>query len=284
MGRMSNDHLTIDTGCRELLSGRFPNVPVLLAPAGEPGGIPFWRFPGLGAERGLVHGVFSRHGGVSPEPFDTLNVAWNVGDEPGTVAVNRERIQATLGGAPLVAVNQVHGRDIRVIRDPADVATTAEADAMITDHPGALLMIQTADCQAILLYDAVTPALGMVHAGWRGSVQNLAARTVEKMTAVFGSRPESMRAAIGPSLGPCCGEFIRFQEELPAVMWSYRSGNYFDFWAITRDQLAAAGIPSDRIEIAGICTVCRHDFFFSYRAENRTGRFATVAGLIETAG
>jgi copper oxidase (laccase) domain-containing protein len=119
-----------------------------------------------------------------------------------------------------------------------------------------------------------------IHSGWRGSVANIIGRTVAAMVETYGARPERMVAGIGPSLGPCCAEFIHYRQEMPEPLWRYKDdGCHFDFWRLSRDQLRAAGVADRRIETCGLCTRCRTDLFYSYRGEKTTGRFAAVIGL-----
>ncbi len=246
-------------------------------------GLPFYQFFHLADFPAIQHAVFTRNGGESAGPFASLNTAVSVGDDPEAVARNRAKIQETLGGGRLQFSRQVHGVDVAVFtRDgnglpPGDAP---EADAMITDIPGLNLIIQVADCQAVLLYDPVRRAVANIHSGWRSSVGNIIEETAAAMTARFGSDPADMLAGVGPSLGPCCGEFVNYREEIPEPLWKYRTGDHhFDFWALSRDQLRAAGVRNGHIRIGGICTQCRTDEFFSYRGEGKTGRFAAVIGL-----
>ena len=156
------------------------------------------------------------------------------------------------------------------------------ADAMVTDIYGRNLVIQIADCQAVLLYESSRRVIANVHCGWRGSIQNIIGRTVTTMEQHFGCRPNRILAGIGPSLGPCCAEFINYSKEIPMKFWQYKGLNqHFDFWSLSRDQLKAAGVAEINIESSGICTRCHTDDFFSYRAERTTGRFAAVIGLTE---
>ncbi|MDA8165029.1 MAG: peptidoglycan editing factor PgeF [Desulfobacteraceae bacterium] len=228
----------------------------------------------------IVHAIFPRHGGVSPEPWASLNVGLGVGDSQENVLENRGRIKTALGVERLVSCRQVHGTTVRrVERAPEEDVELESCDALITGVPGVGLMIQQADCQAVLLHDPVAEAVGIAHSGWRGSVGNIIGATIAAMTAAYRTRPADLRAGIGPSLGPCCAEFVNFRTELPPALHSYQvRPNYFDFWAISRDQLLAAGVKKENIETAGRCTVCSPEFF-SYRREGRTGRFAAVIGL-----
>ena len=105
-------------------------------------------------------------------------------------------------------------------------------------------------------------------------------RTVAAMQARFGCRPHNVHAGIGPSLGPCCAQFVNYRTEIPRPLWRYRgAGDLFDFWALSRDQLTAAGVPRQQVTVSGMCTRCRTDLFFSYRGEKTTGRFAAVIGV-----
>lgn len=229
---------------------------------------------------GVSGGFFTRQGGVSLAPFLALNVSYGVGDDPGLVDHNRSLIKKALGLTSLVSARQVHGDGIAVI--DASVAQDLEHDgfdALITNQVGVGLMIQQADCQAVVLSDPERRVVANVHAGWRGSVANIIAKTVQQMKEVFGCKPSEVNAAISPSLGPCCAEFVNFSVELPELFHQHQvSTNYFDFWAITTMQLQSAGILAQNIQRAGVCTRCDSNFF-SYRRTPRTGRCATVVAL-----
>jgi copper oxidase (laccase) domain-containing protein len=130
-----------------------------------------------------------------------------------------------------------------------------------------------------MLYDPVRAVIANIHSGWRGSIADIIGRTVAVMQQRFGCRPAEIVAGIGPSLGPCCAEFVNYRKEIPATLWSYQvSPNHFDFWALSRDQLVRAGLRPGHIETGGICTRCHSDLFFSYRAAQQTGRMAAVIG------
>lgn len=232
------------------------------------------------ARHGIAHGVFARTGGQSPAPFHSLNVGLHVGDSEDCVLGNRELIRKHLALDCLASARQVHGDRVWVVAASLDRDTELDGyDALVTDRPGIGLMIQQADCQAILLHDPRTRAIANIHSGWRGSVLNIIARTVQVMQEAYGTRPADLLAAISPSLGPCCAEFRNHARELPASFSPYQvRADYFDFWAISRDQLLAAGLGRERIEIAGICTRCEENFF-SYRRERITGRFASVIAI-----
>ncbi|MBA3022704.1 MAG: peptidoglycan editing factor PgeF [Proteobacteria bacterium] len=228
----------------------------------------------------VAGGFFSRHGGRSRTPFAALNVSYGVGDDPSQVDSNRKLIKEALGLNCLVSARQVHGDEIAVIDTPvADDHEHSGFDALITNQPGVGIMIQQADCQAVVLYDSKKRVVANVHAGWRGSVANIVAKTIEEMNSQFGCEPSQIKAAISPSLGPCCAEFVNFAVELPESFHQFQiTPNYFDFWAITRSQLQDAGVIPGNIQAAGVCTRCDHNYF-SYRRTPSTGRCATVAAL-----
>ena len=249
-------------------------------------GISFYQFEHLAGCPEIRHGCFTRIGGTSPAPFDSLNVAAGIGDASGNVRENRSRVCRCLGSRHLVFARQVHGtrvlayaRGDRSHPHPFPPATE-DGDAMITDDSGRGLVIQTADCQAVLMADPVRNVVANVHCGWRGSIGNIVGRTVAVMAARFGCRPPDILAGIGPSLGPCCAEFVNYRQEIPEKLWPYMDAkNRFDFWTMSVDQLCDAGIRADAIESSGLCTRCRTDLFFSYRGNGVTGRLAAVIGL-----
>jgi hypothetical protein len=248
----------------------------------SPGGLRCYRFPRLAAFPELVHGVFTRQGGVSAAPYASLNLSFAVGDRPGAVAENRRRLQQALGLDGLASATQVHGRrEARVTRgNPAPEAEIPGADILITRQPGLGLLIKQADCQAVFLYDPEHRVAANVHCGWRGQVQNILAEAVARLKQDYGARPGALYAAIGPGLGPCCAEFTNFRQEFPEPLWQYQvRPNYFDLWQLSFDQLTAAGLKPDHIETARLCTRCHPEDFFSYRRDGTTGRQGAVLGL-----
>lgn len=245
------------------------------------------RFRLLEQVPGLVHGVYTRHGGVSLPPYASLNVAWNNGDDPAAVRENLSRVRASLGTRFLASSLQVHGDDVHILSDDADEGSdpdgflirAPEGDGLITTLEDVGLMIKIADCQALFLVDPEHRVIANVHCGWRGSVRNIGGKAVALMRERFGSRTQRLLAAVSPSLGPCCAEFRNFRDELPPAFWAYQvKPTYFDFWEVTRRQLMEAGLKEDHIEIAGLCTVCHRQDYFSYRGEKKTGRMAAVIG------
>ncbi len=199
---------------------------------------------------------------------------------------NRHLVNRLLGGGEPVFLNQVHGCDVAVIKGRdnglSGIATdkALAGDAVITDIPGLNLVIQLADCQAVLMYDPIRGVVANVHSGWRGSIQNIIGATINIMERKFCTTPGDIIAGIGPSLGPCCAEFVNYRSELPESFWKYSdASNHFNFWAASSDQLCDAGVLKENIRTANICTRCNSDLFFSYRRAKITGRFAAAIGL-----
>ncbi len=249
----------------------------------EQNGLVFLQFPSLAVCKNVWHGVFTRSGGCSPPPYNSLNISFGVGDHRENVFYNRDKILNCCGAGELIFTNQLHGVKVLTLSKDhssemrAEKETMLEGDALITNIRGKALVIKTADCQSVMLIDPVQNVIANVHSGWRGSVQNIIAKTIDTMAAKFNCRAEDLRAGVGPSLGPCCGEFIHYQKEIPEAFWEYRVSEVrFDFWAISQEQLRQAGVRSEHIHISRICTKCNTNRFFSYRGEGQTGGFASV--------
>lgn len=215
------------------------------------------------------HAMFSRQGGISASPFTGLNLSFSVGDDPAAVSQNREKVKKQLKVQYLASAVQVHDDHVAVVKGITSDREYKNTDALITGQKGVGLLIQQADCQAVLLHDPQRKVIGAVHSGWKGSVANIIAKTVRAMQENFGTSPEDLRAVISPSLGPCCAEFVHYEKELPLPFHQWQgTANYFDFWAISRWQLKEAGVRNENIEVIGICTMCNEDFF-SYRRASK---------------
>ena len=247
-------------------------------------GLRLFKFEALAQFADLRHAVFSRQGGFSRGPYAGLNTSLGVGDDKADVQSNRRAVAACFDHPKMTYPRQVHGT--MVLSFSASAAPARQnghhiGDALITNEKNRFLTIQVADCQPILLYDPSNQAVANIHAGWRGTIQDIIARTIAMMKSDFGTSATDLVAGIGPSLGPCCAEFVNYQKEFPRRYWTYGdSRRHFDFWHISRDQLMAAGVAPQNIHISNLCTRCRTDLFFSYRGERVTGRFAAVIGLV----
>ncbi len=247
--------------------------------AGEP---TYYRSPMLAALPGVTHGFFTRQGGVSTGAYASLNVSPAVGDQPGLATTNQRLLQEALGLSGLASAAQVHGGHAAVITswEPAQAQDIPDVDILVTTVTGLGLLIKQADCQAVMLYDPANRVAANVHCGWRGQINNILGESVALLQNRFGSRPRELYAAIGPSLGPCCAEFINFRQEFPETLWRYQvRPTYFDLWRLSRDQLVAAGLIPERVDVAGLCTRCGAADFFSYRRNRVTGRQGAVIAL-----
>jgi YfiH family protein len=248
----------------------------------------YYRFANLASHDGVFHGVFTRLGGVSPSPYDSLNVGHFVGDDGEAVETNHDLICQALGisRGDIAAAQQVHGDQVTLVKTEDRGQVIPATDALITDAPGVALLLRFADCLPVLLYDPVHQAFGLVHAGWRGTVGGIAAKTALAMVEAYGSRPADIMAGLGPCIGPCCYQVGTEVIEPVKANFNYwqellqPQGNgslHFDLWEANRRQLAEQGV--EEIEVMQLCTACRADEFFSYRAEGgHTGCFAAVLG------
>lgn len=241
-------------------------------------------FPWLNA------GFTTRHGGCGREPWNTLNTALHVGDNESDVAENRRRAAeaAGLDFAAWTCAEQVHGKEAFIVGRHAVGAGRLSRedaimgkDALITDLPGVMLVMFYADCVPIWLVDPITRSVALAHAGWRGSVADVAGETVRTMQQAYGSNPADLHAAIGPSIRGCCYEVDeRVARHIPkgseALMRSTSEGRWMlDLAKYNRQKLTEAGILAKNIEISLYCTSCRTDLFFSHRKERgSTGRMA----------
>jgi polyphenol oxidase len=253
---------------------------------------------------GLTAGFTGRQGGAGTAPYESLNLGLHVGDKPETVIENRRRLAEEIG-VPLSSWTfgeQVHGCEVQVVdsthRGKGTVSREdafQERDAFITSATGNVLAGLFADCVPLLFVDPGRRAVGLAHAGWKGSVLQIARLTVERMSQEFGSRPEAIHGAIGPSIGACCYEVdtritSRLEEETglsgePYFTKSIHSGKFMlNLQEINQKIMIEAGILPQHIEITKLCTGCNLSQFFSHRLENGlTGRMAAWIGWKDTA-
>lgn len=236
---------------------------------------------------GFINGCSCRLHGQSSIVPESLNMALHVGDVAEMVVANRRLFAQALGvdAAKFTTCAQVHGtKVVAVTKDlvgsgsMAFAETIADADALITDLPQVPLLLFYADCVPVLVADTKTGAVGLAHAGWRGSVGEIALQTVQAMQQHYGCRSENMLAAIGPSIGSCCyevdGVVLAAGSKYRRCFTPNKNGKYqLDLWLMNRLQLEAAGISPQRIYCAEACTCDERQLFFSYRAEaGKTGR------------
>ena len=236
---------------------------------------------------GFVNACSCRKNGESDIVADTLNLALHVGDDVEKVLRNRKAFAEAVGVNPerFTTCQQVHGSKVVQVTNELVgsgakdfVNTIADTDALITNLPDVPLMLFYADCVPVLLADVETGAVGLAHAGWRGTVANIGAKTLAAMVEAFGTKLENVLAAIGPSIGDCCYEvddFVRDQASGYEDYFAPKGGGKYqlDLWGMNVKQLVEAGVPQDNISVAGVCTNDNVDLFCSYRAEQgKTGR------------
>ncbi len=240
---------------------------------------------------GIAHGFLGRRGGVSAGVHAGLNVGTGSADEAGAIAENRARATAAvLPGAALVTAHQIHSAEVVTVSAPIDLESRPRADAMVTDRPGLLLGILTADCAPVLFADRDAGIVGAAHAGWKGAIAGVTDATVEAMIAL-GARRERIAAAIGPCIARTSYEVDdgiarRFEALDPANERFFspgRTGHHqFDLEAYVAHRIAATGI--ELIEMLGLDTYADADRFFSFRrathrAEPDYGRQIALIGL-----
>ncbi len=243
---------------------------------------------------GLLTAISTRHGGVSEGGFASLNLSHGVGDDPLRVDENRRRWHRAVGVAAhaTASVVQVHGNRILVVdalpTDRGNAPVVGEADGLVTTRPGVALCLRFADCVPILAWDERHRAIGIAHAGWRGTLAGVARELVMTMTTAQGCRAKEIWAAVGPSIGPCCYEvgadlvatFAETWRDLPNLTAWRGAGWHLDLWEANRQQLVHAGVPEDQVVVARVCTACHSDEFFSHRAQGgKAGRFAALIAL-----
>jgi polyphenol oxidase len=261
-------------------------------------GLPLLQFSHFKNITGLVHGVTTRKGGVSEGPFFSLNLGIQTGDDASRVFCNRTKLLSHLSwdSHSVVIPNQVHGKNVVVItkeRWDNDSAphglVLSNVDGLTTKEKGVLMMIKVADCIPVFLYDPVQPAIGLIHAGWRGTANGIIAQGISSMSNSFGTKPKTIEAGIGPGIGGCCYEIkaevqeVFRKRKLDNSVWKMDADKkiFLDLKKVIFLELIGCGINKDNIEVASECTSCNPDLFFSHRRDKgQTGRMAAVMGLI----
>jgi YfiH family protein len=240
--------------------------------------------------KSIAHAVFTRQGGLSPAPWNSLNLGGTVGDERERVLENRYRAFRALGRDPrsMFDVWQVHSADVVIAQTPHfSQPPEFKADAILTDQPGVTLFMRFADCVPILLHDPGRGVVGIVHAGWQGTVKKILKETIQAMRAAYGSNPADVLAAIGPSIGPDHYEIgpdviervrTSFNGDSQALLQARDGRVHFDLWAANRLTLEQAGVG--QVQVAELCTACAPEDWYSHRAQHgKTGRFGALIAL-----
>lgn len=292
------------------------------------------RSPAFARGSNTIHAFSTRIGGTSRAPAEGLNLGFTKADRRSRVEENRREFLAGLRAEnfQLAELHQIHSTFIMAVGYEANGGVAIlpsgypasrkagsrlpQGDALVTDQPGILLAVRSADCVPVLIADADRPAVAAVHAGWKGMLEGIVEKTVGEMRRLFGCRPAGLRAAIGPSIRACCyevseelagafcGRFVNGEKFLSRAGGKKLSGQrsqparflsplpvgsqadsaphpHLDLAAVAQDQLRRAGVPASHIQTAPYCTACRTDLFFSHRKEgSRTGRMMNVIGIL----
>jgi YfiH family protein len=278
------------------------------------------RAPGWDSWPWLIHGFSTRTGGVTTayrpdQRAGELNLGFTESDSRDNVIENRRRFLKALGGPvdmKLVTLKQIHSSSVLTVGEH-ELAPSCQGDGLMTNQPGILLAIQTADCIPVLVADVRKKAVAAFHAGWRGTVKRIVESGVGKMRVAFRSRPEDLVAAIGPGIAACCyavGEEVRSEfgsqfsyaaelfhevsdsdpvrEKYPMLFLTARAPGHsnlgpslhLDLMEANRRQLLDAGLRAESITVVGDCTRCQSNRYFSYRTEQGfTGRMLSVVGI-----
>jgi len=274
-------------------------------------GVRILQVPALSKLPWLIHGFSTKPGGVSGQGGErVLNLGFTEWDTQENVLENRRRFQSALGASDLqlVSLKQIHS-DVIHLFDAAP-AQPCQGDASVSNRPGLLLGVQTADCVPILLVDPKKRAVASIHAGWRGTLRRIVVKAIGQLQMHFKSKPGDLFAAIGPSIGGCCYEvgaevatqFLSQFADAPEWFDEFRTGDepnpfqwlnmmppghqpppknvLLDLRKANRAQLLGAGVRASNIFVSGLCTACRRDLLFSYRKEGaQSGRLLSVIGI-----
>ncbi|MBQ7567533.1 peptidoglycan editing factor PgeF [bacterium] len=253
----------------------------------------------------IPHGCSARLGGVSDGPYASLNIGQSTDDAPSFVHENRQRLGAAVGVSPVSLLDMNHGT--RVVRFDSLPHGLHKGDACITNVPGLPLMITTADCVPLIMYDGVHGAIGLTHAGWRGTAAKICQYTLKALRDNYGTDAADVQVAVGPSIGPCCfevgaevaevfaavfpaqkswliaGDMLKARQEMLQNQKKNVNENkkYFvNLWRANVLALLEAGVLPANIRLSGLCSMCHSGLFYSYRRDKRvTGRIATLAML-----
>lgn len=226
--------------------------------------------PRLLAEQNILVAFSNRLGGISPKPFNSLNLSFAVGDDSANVRENRKRLAKSLGInlSKLTTAEQVHGNTLAVVHQDfvgsgarSQRTAISSTDALLTYLEGVPLALFFADCLPVVLVDIERRVVGVVHTGWKGTELEITLAAVQALQEIFDSAPEDIFAFLSPSIGPCC-----YEVDLPAL---------------NKNQLMTAGVLPENIYSSNICTCCNTSLYFSYRAaKGKTGRQTGLVAIL----
>lgn len=258
-------------------------------PFAESDGLRFYQFDIF--SKNILNAVFTRQGGISPKPWNSLNLSISVGDDPARVAENRVHAFNSLGRDPasLHDVWLIHGTDVVHAQAPRPLnAPVEKADILFTDNPEVSLFMRFADCVPLLFHDPEKHVIGISHAGWMGTVKGVAEVSIQTMQERYGSKPQDVVVGIGPSISVDhyeVGEEVaaQFREKYGSdseqVLQTRDGRIYLDLWTANALQLQKMGV--EHIQISGLCTACHLEDWYSHRAEKgKTGRFGALLAML----
>lgn len=250
-------------------------------------------FPILDGYDELLHCFTTRKGGVSKGAYESMNLGLGTGDEDKNVRKNYYIMADKLGIniEDIVETNQTHTNNIMyVTKNHKGLAMQepeyTDVDGLYTDEKNVALMSFHADCNAVFFYDPVKKLIGLSHAGWRGTVTNIAGKMIKELMRL-GSNPKNLKSAISPSLGQCCFEvdedvanlFISTNIKYKDFMIKKGEKYHIDLWKINKFNMIEEGMDEENIEISGLCSKCHNDLFFSHRGQK--GKRGLMAGIIK---
>ena len=261
----------------------------------EKGGILAYISPGFKKYPNINHFFSTRKSGVSSGAYESLNLSWRRNDLIENIKTNYSLACGAFGmdWGEIVFAEQTHSDHVSYVtfddrnKYELNKRLVSDTDALITDQKGLILTARTADCVPILIYDP-RGAIAAVHSGWKGTLNNISGKTIAAMKVRFGSEPSKLIAAIGPSIGPCCFEVgndvaAKFAENgyHNAIKENEDKNPSIDLWSCCIEQLLESGLMPETITLAGVCTSCRGDLFFSHRRDKgNTGGMAAFIQLI----
>ena len=242
-------------------------------------GVPLLTYPLLEKTEFVTHGFTTRMGGVSEGYCSTMNISTTRGDDPKAIEENQRRLARALGVRveDFTYTHQTHTTNVAVVREEDRGKRFMETDGMVTDVPGICLVTFYADCVPLYFVDPVHRAIGLSHSGWRGTVKRMGQVTLERMKEAYGTKPEDVFAAIGPSICQDCyevsGDVIEeFRKNFSEFVWSQlfyekENGKYqLNLWRANQIVLTEAGVEAQYIAVTNLCTHCNPEILFSHRS------------------
>lgn len=256
-------------------------------------GVPLLTYPLLEKTGIVTHGFTTRMGGVSKGDCSTMNISTTRGDAPEAIEENRKRLARALGVKveDFTYTHQTHTTNVAVVREEDRGKRFMETDGMVTNVPEICLVTFYADCVPLYFVDPVHRAIGLSHSGWRGTVGRMGQVTLEKMKEVYGTRPEDIYAAIGPSICQDCyevsGDVIEeFQKSFsksvwPQLFYKKENGKYqLNLWKANQLVLTEAGVTEQKIAVTNLCTHCNPEILFSHRSTGvRRGNLSALLAI-----